>query len=91
MTSAEFSLWIEEYRRSPWGEERDGLHAAIVAKTVADYAGKVRNGSTATLSEFLLDFDTPDPGQAVNVETEPDPIKHFQRISQAMRARDDRA
>lgn len=73
MTAAEFGLWLEEYRRDPWGGHRDGLHAAIVAKAVADYAGKIRN-SPAELEEFLLRFEP--LGETV----EPDPIDHFKQM-----------
>ena len=86
MTAAEFSLWAEEYRRSPWGEERDGLHAALVAQTVANFAGKMINGPPAKLSEFLLDFESdqkplsPQQQAQVVAEEEPDPIAHFKQF-----------
>ena len=51
--SREFQLWWEAYNRQPWGEYRDGLHAAVVAKTFVDLhcpSHRLR------LSDFVLRF-----------------------------------
>jgi hypothetical protein len=42
MTSAEFSVWLQEYRFNPWGEARVGMMLAHIAQVIANYAGKMR-------------------------------------------------
>lgn len=71
MSAAEFSEHWDDYRRSPWGERRADLHAALVAQTTANYAGKMRKDA-AKLTDFLLEFEP--RGEA---EPEPDPAAFF--------------
>lgn len=71
MSVAEFAEHWEDYRRSPWGERRADIHAALIAQTTANYAGKMRK-EAAKLTEFLIDFEK--PGEP---ETELDPATFF--------------
>jgi hypothetical protein len=75
MTAAEFGVWFAEYNRSPWGEERSALNFAIIAKTVADYAGKIRKGGPSKLSDFILDFERATKPDEVIIEA--DAFEHF--------------
>lgn len=51
----EFMLWIREYNRSPWGEERADLRSAIVAATNANiHRGK--NTTAFKVGDFMPKF-----------------------------------
>ena len=71
MSSAEFSIWVALYKQAPWDDTRADVQSAMVAATVASYAGKMRKeGSTVELSEFM-------PFLAREEMPEPDPMEHF--------------
>lgn len=54
MDSHEFTEWMAFYTLEPWGAVRDDLRAGVLASTVANYAGKVRNANDpATPSDFF--------------------------------------
>ena len=55
MDSDEFCLWLAEYDRKPWGDVRFDAMGAVIASTVANYAGKSRkpNAPPAELIEFM--------------------------------------
>lgn len=56
MTAEEFGDHYADYLESPWGPHRDNLHAAIVAREVANMAGRtLEEGHQRTLTDFLLD------------------------------------
>lgn len=58
MSSAEFGDHWLDWVYAPWGDRRADIHAALVCKTVADYAGKtLKEGHETKLEHFLLDFD----------------------------------
>lgn len=64
MDSAEFCLWAAEFGRSPWDEARADLRSALVAQTVANYAGKsLKAGATVTALDFMP-YSQPEPKQA---------------------------
>jgi hypothetical protein len=80
MTAQEFGLWAAFYGMEPFGEARADLRSAIVAATVANYAGRVRSQSAgaAQPSEFmpLLRSEVePKPTEA------PDPVAYFTALS----------
>lgn len=74
MTGEEFGLWAALYRIDPWSEERADLRAAIVASTVANYAGMTRSkqAGPARPIEFM-----PYMKREEQVQHEPDPMAHF--------------
>lgn len=64
-------MWIALYKLAPWDDTRADVQAAIVAATVASYAGKMRKeGSTVELSEFM-------PFREREKMPEPDPVEFF--------------
>lgn len=65
MDSAEFCLWAAEFERSPWDECRADLRAAIVACTVANFAGKVRKSSAEPAKPLdFMPYAQPEPEEA---------------------------
>lgn len=55
MTTEEFEAHYTAYQLSPWGPYRDNLHAAIVAREVANMSGRtVPEGAERTLNDYLL-------------------------------------
>lgn len=77
MSVSEFMSHYHDYLRNPWGPDRDAMHAAMIARTVSDYAGKTRKGDPAKLSDFIIDFDRKKPEAVV----EADPIAHFKHLN----------
>jgi hypothetical protein len=77
MDADEFALWAAFYRANPWGEARADLRAAIIASTVANYAGKTRKpeAGLAAPADFIPDF-----GAAREPEPEPDPLAFFKAL-----------
>lgn len=75
MSSAEFSLWLAIYNKQPWDDARLDVGFAVIASTVANYAGKVRKEGypDATLTDFMPFLDRPP-------EIEPDPMEFFGKI-----------
>lgn len=55
MTAEEFGDHYADYLLSPWGPHRDNLHAAIVAREIANMAGRtLGEGGERQLSDYLL-------------------------------------
>lgn len=52
MGSGEYARWWEYYKAEPWGQERDNLHAGIIAAQVARMIP--HKGKAPTVSDFLL-------------------------------------
>lgn len=73
MSGEEFGMFLALHRRDPWGDERADYHAAIVAASVANHAGKTRT-QPASIADFLPFREEPKP-----VETE-SPAEHFRNI-----------
>lgn len=72
MTSAEFTLWLDEYRRNPWGENRDAINAAYIVQTIMNTAGKSLK-KPVDLADCMLEFDK-------QAAPEPDPVAHFKQF-----------
>lgn len=73
ISAAEFSGHLADYMHEPWGERRADLRAALVAHTVATFAGKtLKDGAQVPLSDFLLEFD-----REAKAPAEPDPAAFF--------------
>ena len=53
MSSREFAEWLAYERLEPFGPERADARAALVAQTVANYAGRTAK-RWLTLRDFLL-------------------------------------
>lgn len=54
MSSEEFSIWCALWAEEPWGDYRADLRAAIVARTVAGFAGKtLPAGAEVALTDFM--------------------------------------
>lgn len=75
MTAEEFGLWMALYLVDPWGEQRADLRAAIVASTVANYAGMQRTKSAGRAKP--ADFMPYRERQDDVVLHDPDPMAHF--------------
>lgn len=52
MSSDEFTHWIAYYSLEPFGQERDNIHAGIVASTLANINGGSRK--TWTAKDFMV-------------------------------------
>lgn len=78
MSSQEFALWLELYEEDLWGEMADYHRAGIVAATVANYAGMMRDKGTGPASP--QDFMPYKPKGSDEPETEPDPIEYVMSI-----------
>ena len=50
MSSYEYCFWVAEFERSPWDEDRADLRAAIIASTIANFAGKTRKDGVGPAS-----------------------------------------
>lgn len=53
MSSSEYSHWLAFYQLYPFGPERDNLHAAIVASTIAN-SNRTRNQKPFKPDDFML-------------------------------------
>ncbi|MCP5019401.1 MAG: DUF4035 domain-containing protein [Ketobacter sp.] len=53
MTSTEFSYWVAFYGLHPFGSERDNIHSAVVAATVANTT-RGRNQPPYSAEDFML-------------------------------------
>lgn len=54
MTSAEYTLWLNEFAIAPWDELRADLRAATVAATIANiYRDKKRRAEPFKASDFM--------------------------------------
>ena len=49
MSSREFAEWCAYYQIEPFGQERDNLHAAMIACTVAN-----AHGAKTKIADFML-------------------------------------
>lgn len=75
MSSAEFSVWLEMYKQAPWDDTRGDVRAAIVAATVANYAGKVRKEGAGEAQ--VIDFIAFREREEI---AEPDPMEFFGKL-----------
>lgn len=77
MTTEEFEAHYAAYRLSPWGPHRDNLHAAIVAREVANMAGRaLAEGAVRTLDDYLL--HTPGADDQAQLPDQDHEIDNFQ-------------
>lgn len=86
ITSYEFSLWLELYRDTQWGDLRDDERAGVIASVIANYAGMTRaaGAAPAAPADFMLHLPNKRPEE--EIEVEPDPVAFFQAVA-AERAR----
>ena len=69
-------MWLSMYETDPWDDTRADVGFAVVASTIANYAGKIRKeGKEATLSEFMPFAPRND------VFIEPDPAEFFRKFA----------
>lgn len=55
MSTDEFEAHYSAYQLNPWGPYRDNLHAALVAREVANMAGRtLADGAERRLDDYLL-------------------------------------
>jgi hypothetical protein len=80
MSAREFGLWMTLYRQEPFGDQRADLRSAIVAATVANYAGKQRaeHAGVAQPAEFMWYADAGREQPAAREE--PDPVAFFSAL-----------
>lgn len=63
MSSSEYSHWLAFYQLYPFGPERDNLHAAIIAATVANvHRGKQQTPFTPDSFMLKTGDDRPNKG-----------------------------
>lgn len=55
MSLAEFLLWVREYNRDPWGEERADMRSGIVASTIAN-VNRGKHTSAFRVADFMPKF-----------------------------------
>ena len=55
ISSRELAEWIAYYGLEPFGQDREALHAGIIAATVAN--ANAAKGKTYQPSDFMPDFD----------------------------------
>lgn len=77
MSGEEFGLHWADYRRQPWGPQRDEVHAAMIAATVARFAGRRSEDPAAVRLEDFAPISSPRPA-------EPDPIAFAQSVNAAI-------
>ncbi len=77
MSSAEFSTWLELYRREPWDDSRMDLGFGIVASTIANFAGRMRSETAppARPGDFM-----PFVERSEEREPEIDPVAYFRAL-----------
>jgi hypothetical protein len=76
MSSAEFNLWLELYQENDWGEKRAYERAGIIAATIGNYAGMMRDKNARPLKPAdFMPYAQPEP------ESEPDPIAYFKAVA----------
>lgn len=83
ISSDEFGQWQALYEMEPWGPERADLGFAIVASTVANYAGRMRPDSSgpAAPAEYMP-FHHDNVSPAVHNES---PIEFSNRLNNGAR------
>lgn len=68
VSSHELSEWLEYYKLEPFGQERDNLHAGLVASTIANVNRDAdRQAEPYKPRDFMLQFET----QAEDIEPPP--------------------
>lgn len=77
MTSAEWGLWLEMYQTDPWDMSREDWNAGLVAATIANYAGRMRDSDSgpAKPGDFMM-F----PIKPKEQQPETDPFEHFKKF-----------
>ena len=55
ISSAELSEWMMYYRMEPFGQERDNLHAGIIASVFAN-ANRKKGKKAFEIKDFMLQF-----------------------------------
>ena len=58
MSATEYLQWKAYYYLEPFGFERDDYHAALIAQTTANFAGRVKR--PIALREFMLQKPEPE-------------------------------
>lgn len=61
MSGQEFGLHWADYRRHPWGPEGDEVYAAMIAATIARWAGRCSEHPDKIQIEDFLTFRRPPP------------------------------
>ena len=65
MDSAEYCLWVAEFNRDPWDEQRADLRAGITAAAVANMAGKTRKSDALPARPLdFMPYAQPEPEEA---------------------------
>lgn len=77
MDGKEFDAWCRRYWRKPWGDKRHEIHSAIVATTVANYAGRMRKDGDPARPADYMPFQNEKPAEKPQ---EPDPIAFHKRL-----------
>jgi len=55
MSTEEFEAHYAAYQMKPWGPYRDNLHAALIAREIANMSGRtVPEGAERTLDDYLF-------------------------------------
>lgn len=76
MTTEEFEHHHAAYRLSPWGPHRDNLHAALIAREVANMSGRtLEEGAMRALDDYLLHAPNADEDDSAEDDSE---IDNFQ-------------
>jgi hypothetical protein len=70
VSSRELTEWQEYAKLEPFGEERDDIRIALLCQTMANMWAKKSDGSAFTISDFLLDFLTPERIAAILADDE---------------------
>ena len=68
-----FDEWVAYYTVAPWGEERDSLHAGIIAS--AAVAPHCKKGQQPKAKDFMPDFISP-----------PKPVQNLADMKSAFRS-----
>lgn len=64
MDSRELSEWMAYYSIEPWGQERDNVHAGIIAKAVYDVHQDPKKRRDISPLDFVMrEKEEPDPEQ----------------------------
>lgn len=82
MSVQEFALWQAWDRDCAIGDERADTRAAVVASTVANYAGRaLAEGETKSVADFMLRRRSdPAPASAPAPESDADPLDFFRGL-----------
>lgn len=84
MESDEFFLWLAEYQRRPWGEERADLRAGIVASTVANFSGRsLKDNHEKSAFDFMPYYES----EPEEIEPDFEYLKNFMSEKNAWQSR----